>query len=71
MQETNKIKRRPTVKANCIWCWACAMVARDVFEIDENFWVAKAVRLDDYEGKSVDDAISVCPVGAIEWIEMK
>ncbi|EKE30034.1 MAG: hypothetical protein ACD_2C00054G0003 [uncultured bacterium (gcode 4)] len=59
--------RRPQVNERCIGCWACIAICPDVFDFtDEGY--AKALRLDDYEGKWVDDAISACPVDAIKWI---
>jgi ferredoxin len=62
-------KRRPQVSEKCIGCWVCAVICDDVFEITDE-WYAKSKKLDDYEGKWVDDAISACPVDAIKWIEI-
>lgn len=63
------LKRRPQVNTNCIGCWSCINVAPIVFEYENG--LAKAKRLDNYEWKMVDDAINICPMDAISWIEMK
>lgn len=68
-KDNSKSNRRPQVNDRCIGCWACINVAPDVFEYEKGF--AKAKKLDNYEWKNVDDAISVCPMDAIKWIEVK
>jgi ferredoxin len=58
--------RYPDVNETCIGCSACTAISDEVFELnDEGKSVVKA--LDNYEGFSVDDSISACPVDAISW----
>ena len=68
-KEISLPKRRPQVNQKCIWCGACVAICSDVFEFDIE-WLAKAIRLDNYEWRWVEDAISACPVDAITWIEV-
>jgi ferredoxin len=60
--------RYPDVNETCIGCSACTAISDEVFELnDEGKSVVKA--LESYEGFSVDDSISACPVDAISWKE--
>ena len=64
------LKRHPHVNDMCIGCGSCVGIAGDVFEMgDEGYSTVKP--LTNYEGRSVDDAIRACPVGAISWQEEK
>lgn len=66
---TTPTKRIPTVSKACIGCGACVSVSDGVFRInDEGYSVA--IDLPDYEGRWVEDAMSVCPVDAIRWKEV-
>lgn len=59
-------QRFPDVNETCIGCSACTAVSDEVFELnDEGKSVVKSCA--SYEDKSVDDAISACPVDAISW----
>ena len=58
----------PDVNETCIWCSACVAISGDVFELDSE-GKSEVVSLDNYEGKSVDDAIAACPVDAISWVD--
>ncbi len=58
--------KKPTVNKNCIWCGACISIADEVFDFNEE-WYSIIKKLDSYENKWVDDAISACPVNAISW----
>ena len=55
--------RYPDVNETCIGCSACTAVSDEVFELDDQ---GKSVvkTCSTYEDKSVDDAISACPVDA-------
>jgi ferredoxin len=58
--------RYPDVNETCIGCSACTAISDDVFELnDEGKSVVKYCA--SYEGFSVDDSISACPVDAISW----
>jgi len=61
-KEEKKIK----VNDNCIGCWACIAICEDVFDFDEDLWKA-VVKEDIKECNCVDDAISACPVDAINY----
>ncbi len=58
------------VKVNsdaCIGCGACAAIADEVFEInDEGISEVKVNEIDDSEFDNVKEAIESCPTGAIE-----
>lgn len=58
----------PDVNETCIWCSACVAISGDVFELNSE-GKSEVVSLDNYEGKSVDDAIAACPVDAISWVD--
>ncbi|EKE28809.1 MAG: hypothetical protein ACD_3C00010G0003 [uncultured bacterium (gcode 4)] len=67
--KAKKTSKRPQVNERCIGCWACMAICPDAFDLTDE-WYAKAVRLDNYEGIWVEDAINACPVDAIKWIEI-
>lgn len=51
----------------CIGCGACAAIADEVFEInDEGLSEVKTDSIDDSEIDNVKEAIESCPTGAIE-----
>ena len=58
------------VKVNkdiCIGCGACAAIARDVFELeDDGLAVCKKEKIEETEKEDVLDASDSCPTGAIE-----
>jgi ferredoxin len=55
------------VNENCIWCSACVAICPEVFDLSDE-WVAFAKEGVDYEKvQYVDDAISSCPVNAIQY----
>ena len=58
--------RYPIVEDTCIGCWACVAISEEAFELDDE---GKSVvkHLDSYEGKSIDDSMSACPVDSIKW----
>ena len=58
----------PKVNRSCIWCWACVTIAPETFELNNN-WLAQVIKSVTYENENIKDAISVCPVNAIIWIE--
>jgi ferredoxin len=43
-------------------------ISDEVFDLDDE-WLSVVQECWDYADKSVDDAISACPVDAISWVE--
>ena len=59
-------KKFPDVNESCIGCSACVAISDEVFELNDE-WLSTVKYCNDYDWKSVDDAISACPVDAISW----
>ena len=64
---SNKVIKRPFVNNNCIGCGACISVASDYFDYNKNN-LSEVKKCETYDEQEVNNAISVCPVKAIEWI---
>lgn len=63
----NNKQKKVIINDNCIGCGACAAICDKIFDFNEDEW--KAFVKDDAEltnCECLDDAISACPVGAIE-----
>ncbi|PIE85474.1 ferredoxin [Candidatus Gracilibacteria bacterium] len=56
----------PYVNEDCIGCSACVVISEEVFELDDE-GLSKVKACNNYNDKSVDEAISACPVDAISW----
>ena len=54
------------VNDNCIGCWACVAICSEVFDLNDEWkaFVKESVKLE--KCNCLDDAISACPVDAIE-----
>lgn len=62
----NKEIKKPVVESSCIGCGACVAIAWEAFELN-NEWISVTKKLDNYEWKHVEDAVSACPVWAIKY----
>lgn len=56
------------VKDSCIGCWACIAICSDYFTFNSEWTAVFKEDIELGEDTScIDDAIDVCPVGAIEY----
>lgn len=64
----SKEQKTPTVKDNCIGCWACVAICDEVFDYDNEKSKAFVKDVKDIQKNDcIDDAISACPVDAIVY----
>ena len=66
MSDDKRDEKKIIVNESCIWCWACAAICSDVFDLNDEWmaFVKEGVNLSNSD--CLDDAISACPVEAIE-----
>ncbi|MBP5679397.1 MAG: ferredoxin [Bacilli bacterium] len=59
-------------KEACVGCGACTGVAEDLFEVtDEQVSVCKVEEIPEDKMQQAQDALDVCPTGAIVEVEEK
>ena len=68
LQALKGIIKKPHVNSTCIGCSSCAVIAGDVFRMDDE-WLSRVNDGVEYSEDEVNDAIAACPVNAISWQE--
>lgn len=58
--------KKVVVNENCIGCWACAAICSEVFDLNDEWMAFIKEDADLSDSDCIDDAISACPVEAIE-----
>ncbi len=66
-EESKEGIKTPQVNDNCIGCGACVAVCDDVFDMNDEWKAIVKEDKDSSNSECIDDAIWVCPVGAITY----
>lgn len=64
-----KTKKIVIDQDKCIGCNTCPLIDPETFELDQNTYKATVKKQPTEITKSIEDAVSSCPVGAISIVE--